>query len=175
MKRAFALLAAMALTACSAPVQMDKATTAVTEFYQKQAAGDDEGIYNDAAPELRNSASLAQWKRLDDAVRAAVARGCAAPPTSATTWNVYYGTGGSRITLVYNRSCADGDLSEQFVYLMQDDEAKLAGYHVSGMALFPSNAPATTTTTNTTDTTTPAAPASPPATPQAPPTTTSST
>ena len=135
MRLVSAFLLAVTLAACSAPVDMEKTQAAVLDFHQKLTAGDDEGIYRGAAQGLRDATTLENWKHIDDLARAAMANHCAAPPTSPTTWNVFYGTGGQRITLIYSRTCGSGDLVENFVYQLENGEPKLLGYHISGNAL----------------------------------------
>jgi hypothetical protein len=152
MKTFGALLMLLAVCACSAPVDLSRANAAVVEFHRRQAANDDQGIYSSAAPAFRNAATLSDLARLNDAARAAIARGCSAPPSDPTTWNVFYGTGGQRITVVYTRSCNAGDLTETFVLAEDQGVLKLYGYNIAGMALFPTGQqqPPTATSTATT-------------------------
>ncbi|MBS0386353.1 MAG: hypothetical protein JSS00_13515 [Proteobacteria bacterium] len=155
------ILTATTLCACSAAVDVGQASQAVAEFRRLQAAGSDEALYSNASPVFRNSATFADFKRIEDAVRAAIARGCEAPPADAMSWNTFYGTGGERVTMVYRRNCADGDLTETFVFVMDRGTLKLGGYQVGGMALFPPSASSTPPAGAQTTTTTPAPSATP--------------
>lgn len=129
------LCALVTMSGCVSQTNWAVIETAVSEFHARQARGEDQMIYEDAAPALRQSASLADLQRLNGAVRAV--SGCGEPARDPAQWNSTQGTGGHLITVVYNRTCAGGPLVESFVFQMTGGGAKLQGYNVSGMALFP--------------------------------------
>jgi hypothetical protein len=130
---------------------------AVAVFHQRQAGGQDADVYREAAQDFRGASSLSDFTRLNDAVRRAAA-GCEPPQRNPSAWNVNRSTSGHFITVSYQRTCPSGPLAEQFTFRMDGGTPRLAGYHISGMALFPP-APAAPAT--------PAAQESPPA-PDAP-------
>lgn len=141
------LCALAAFGGCVSQTNWAVIETAVAEFHARQARGEDQTIYEDAAPALRDAASLSDLQRLNTAVRAVA--GCGAPTRDPAQWNSTQGTGGHIIVVVYNRTCAGGPLAETFTFRMTGGAAKLQGYNVSGMALFPT-APTAAPQTETT-------------------------
>ena len=144
--RAFlALACGLALAACNSAADTSAVQRAVHAFHEKQAAGDDRGLYDAAAPSFRQAGSFDDFVRVETAARAAMANGCPPAPENYSSWNVFYGTGGGRVSLTYQRQCAHGDLVENFSYAIEKTGPQLTGYQVSGMALFPT-APQSTPT-----------------------------
>lgn len=145
-KRLVLSMAAGALaSACMSPTDFSAVERAAAQFHDLQARGDDNAIYQAASPEFRASSRLEDLARIDNAVR--TIRGCQAPARDPNTWNNNINTSGHFITVVYNRQCADGPLAETFVFQVTGNQALLAGYNASGMALFPSAPPGPATTT----------------------------
>ncbi|MES1157056.1 MAG: hypothetical protein ABUL73_04665 [Alphaproteobacteria bacterium] len=137
MRAISALACVTALASCSAPADTAAVQRAVHEFHDKQTASDDRALYDAAAPAFRQAASFDDFVRLENAARAAIANGCPPAPETYSSWNVNYGTGGNSVSLTYQRQCAHGDLVENFTYALEKSGPLLAGYQVSGMALFP--------------------------------------
>ena len=142
-KRLILSIVALA-SACMSPTDFAVVERAAAQFHDLQARGDDNAIYQAASPELRASSRLEDLTRIGNAVRNI--RGCQAPARDPNTWNNNIDTSGHFITVVYNRQCADGPLVETFVFRVTGQQALLAGYHASGMALFPASPPSPATT-----------------------------
>jgi hypothetical protein len=123
---------------------------AVAQFHELQARGDDAAIYAAAAPEFRQNASADALARINTAGRNV--KGCAAPARDPAGWNNSMNTRGHFITLTYNRQCADGPLTETFVFRVNGAHVDLFGYNAAGLALFPAAAPAQATASTTTAT-----------------------
>lgn len=124
------------LASCMSQADTAGVEAAAARFHDMQAAGDDNGIYQAAAPGFRQGARLEDVARLNSAVRNV--RGCGAPTRDQSTFNNTMNTSGHFITVVYNRTCTDGPLLETFVFILNGSTAQLYNYNVSGMALFPS-------------------------------------
>jgi hypothetical protein len=135
---AFALAAVGLAAACMSQADTSAVEAAAAEFHQLQAQGGDAAILEAASPGFRASARLEDLARLNAAVRAV--QGCSAPARNPNVWNNNMNTSGHFISVVYNRTCTGGDLTENFVFSVSGAEAKLHGYNVSGMALFPAAA-----------------------------------
>jgi hypothetical protein len=132
---ALALGAAALVSACMSQTDLTAVEAAVVEFHEQQAQGNDAAILEAASPGFRASARLEDLARLNAAVRGV--EGCSAPVRNPNIWNNNVNTSGHYITVVYNRTCTGGDLTENFVFLVNGSDARLYGYNVSGMALFP--------------------------------------
>jgi hypothetical protein len=131
----FALAAAGLAAACMSQADTSAVEAAAAEFHQRQAQGEDAAIFEAASPGFRASARVEDLTRLNAVVRAV--QGCNAPTRNPNIWNNNMNTSGHYISVVYNRTCAGGDLTENFVFVVNGNEALLYGYNVSGMALFP--------------------------------------
>lgn len=128
------IVAGALASACMSPTDFAPVERAAAQFHDLQARGDDNAIYLAAAPEFRAGSRLEDLVRIDSAVRNI--RGCQAPARDPNTWNNNINTSGHFITVVYNRQCADGPLAETFVFRVSGEQASLAAYNASGMALF---------------------------------------
>jgi hypothetical protein len=128
--------AALGLFGCGSPQDMTAIESAVVAFHEQQLLGDDVGILREAAADLRDTAPLPEFTRLNDAVRN-VAPTCDAPVRDRANANFNRSTSGYFITVHYNRTCAGGPLTETFLFRMTQYQPRLAGYHIGGMALFP--------------------------------------
>jgi hypothetical protein len=166
---ALALAAAGLAAACMSQADTSAVEAPAAEFPAQQAQGADAAIYEAASPTFRASARVEDLARLNAAVRAV--EGCSAPARNPNIWNNNMNTSGHFISVVYNRTCTGGDLTENFVFQVNGSDALLHGYNVSGMALFPAApapaaAPATTEYGSTPPAVTDGAPTeSPPQTP----------
>ena len=139
------IVAGALASACMSPTDFSAVERAAAQFHDLQARGDDNAIYQAASPEFRASSQLQDLARIDNAVRNI--RGCQAAARDPNNWNNNVNTSGHFITVVYNRQCADGPLVERFVFRVTGDQALLAGYNASGMALFPPAPPSPAATT----------------------------
>lgn len=142
-----ALMAGGVAAGCMSQADTSAVEAAAAEFHRLQAQGDDAAIFEAGSPAFRARATVENLARLNNVVRAA--QGCSAPVRNPNVWNNNVTTSGHFITVVYNRTCDGGEMTENFVFVVSDGAAKLNGYNVSGMALFPTAAPATEATTET--------------------------
>lgn len=134
------VIACVLLSACMSQQDTASVEAAADRFHAHQAAGEDQAIYDEASSGFRDAARVEDLARLNAAVRGAA--GCGAPARNPNAWNNTINTSGHFITLVYDRQCDGGPLTETFVFIVQGEQALLQNYNVAGMALFPTLAPA---------------------------------
>lgn len=133
--RICALAIAALAAACTPPPDMPTIEAEIASFHQLQASGDDRAGYRALASDFRNATDLETFTRLNDAVRNA--QGCGPPVRDPVQWRSNMTTNGTFVTVVYNRECTGGLLTESFVMRATPAGPKVAGYHIGGMALFP--------------------------------------
>lgn len=151
---AIAAAACVILTGCMVGEQdLSGVKAAVVTFHERQAAGQDELIYSESTQVMRAAATQDNLTRLNTVVRAALPN-CPPAPPEPEGFRWFAGTGGTTVTVQYSRACSTGDLTEQFVFRLENGAAKLEGYNVQGMALFPATPAATTDTATAGATTT---------------------
>ena len=139
-----AMLAALVvLSACMSQENLASIDTAASHFFEQQAAGQDAEIVADSSQGFRDSATVEDLARLNGAVRAL--RNCTAPARDPANWRSNQTTSGHFVTVVYDRECESGGLTETITFQIIGDRAILHGYNVAGMALFPAAAPTTET------------------------------
>jgi hypothetical protein len=156
----------LALAGCISPTDMAAVETAAATFHQRQQAGDDAANYGDAVDAFKTALTEPDFARIEAAVRAAPS--CGAPTRDPNNFRTNASTSGTFVTVVYNRTCANGPISETLTFQIIAGAPKLAGYFVGGMALFPAAAP--TATSAPPAEAKPDAPAATPAPPPASPT-----
>lgn len=126
------VLSALFLTACSVSADTGAARAAVTRFHEQLDAGQLDAIYDDAADELKSSATRAKFVALLEAVHRKLG---AMRSSKERGWFASYRASGALITLTFATAFERGDATEQFVYRMHGSEARLAGYHINSDAL----------------------------------------
>lgn len=109
---------------------------AIAEFHARQAAGDDVEIYRAGSRDFKTSTTVAQLARLNDAVR--IAEGCSPPQRDKFNISTSVSTAGSFVTVLYVRTCARGQIAEQFLMRLGSDGPELEGYHIGGEAILAS-------------------------------------
>jgi len=129
---ALLLLPALLLLGCSMSKDAEIAETKVPEFHSLLDSGQFSEIYLASADELKKVSKEADFVALLDAVHRKLGK---KKSSERQTWNVNYNTSGIFVTLTYKTVYSEGDASEQFVYRLQDGDAKLAGYHVNSNVL----------------------------------------
>ncbi|MEZ6023084.1 MAG: hypothetical protein R3C16_06665 [Hyphomonadaceae bacterium] len=143
LKVAQPLLFALMLAGCMSPVDLSMVEAAAAQFHQRQAAGDDRAIYDNADPAFRSAAEFAVLERVNGAVRNA--QGCGAPSRDPASWTSTVNTSGHFITVVYGRQCAEGAITETMVFRVSEGGAALLNYNANGIPLMarePAPAPA---------------------------------
>lgn len=155
--------ALLGLGACMSQENMGAIEAAASRFYDLQSTRQDAEIVADATQGFRDAATVADIVRLNDAVRAA--QNCTTPVRDQANWRSSQTTNGHFVVVTYRRQCDGGEMVDTFTFQMVGDRAILHGYHVAGMALFPTTQPtppppATPEAAATTETPAPTAPAS---------------
>jgi len=89
-------------------------------------------IYAAAAEDLTSKATEQQFTELLDAVNRKLGK---VKTTQRSGWKVNYSPSGNYVTLVYKTTYEQGEADEQFVYRMQQKDARLACYHINSNAL----------------------------------------
>ena len=120
------------LAACSAGQDKVTAENGVAEFRRMMDAGRYGEIYSGAAADFRQASSEQTALRFLEMV------GTRLGPVRQSTqqgWNVNMGTGGHMVTLNYATEFTRGRGTESFVFRVEGERAKLAGYHVNSMDL----------------------------------------
>lgn len=123
---------AMLLGACSGGASTEAAEKGVVSFHQDMDAGKYVEIYDASTSDLTSTISREDFAKLLDAFHRKLG-----PFRSGKTisWNVNFGTGGNYVTLQREAQFGRGPGTEEFVFKVEDDRAKLAGYHVNSNLL----------------------------------------
>jgi hypothetical protein len=126
------------LASCSAGQDRAVAESGVAEFRRMMDAGRYREIYSGAAADFRQVSSEQTALRFLEMVGTRLG-----PVRQATQqgWNVNVGTGGHMVTLNYATEFTRGRGTESFVFRVEGERAKLAGYHVNSMDLMMGDAP----------------------------------
>ena len=121
---------ALLTSGCLGQADAKKADDATARFYQLVAAKQYQTVYDEAAVDLKNSTSAADFiavmQRIDTNMGA-----CQAPVkrldihTNATSAGFFRDQG-------YSRACANGTLNETVTIVVRDGVAKVAGYRFAG-------------------------------------------
>lgn len=124
---------AVALVAgCSAAVDRRPAEDAVRTFHARLDAGQYDAIYAEAARDLREGASR---EAVVGQLAAVHARLGVTRTWQPLGWHLKFGMKSALLTLDYATTYASGPATEQFVYRMTGDEARLVSWHLRSGAL----------------------------------------
>lgn len=127
-----AVLGFALLAGCSMSKDVALAQAQIPVFHSELDAGSFHEIYATSATDLQKVASEEDFSKLLEAVH----RKLGNVKTSAQeTLNIATTTSGTFVTVVNKSKFEQGDGDEQFVYRIDQGVAKLAGYHISSMAL----------------------------------------
>ena len=122
----------LALVGCSASADMSTAEAAVPKFHEMLDAAQFDDIYAQSGDAMKSASSQADFTALLAAVHRKLGN---TKSSTKAGWGVNYQTSGTWVTLNYKTIYAGGDAQEQFVFLVKDKSALLAGYHVNSNAL----------------------------------------
>jgi hypothetical protein len=128
--RALGILA-MALGLVTQGCSMADTSAAEAEVAKFHAAlGDSRSgeIYAAATEEFTSKATEQQFTELLDAVNRKLGK---VKTTQLSSWKVNYVTSGHYVVLVYRTTYEQGEADEQFIYRMQQKDARLVGYHIN--------------------------------------------
>lgn len=123
---------AAALGGCSFGKDVPIAEKAADAFHAQLDAGQFDAIYAGGSADLKATAKPADMTALLSAVH----RKMGAFKSGKTAgWNDNVTTDGHMITLNYSATYQNGAASEEFVYRMDNGQARLAGYHINSNQL----------------------------------------
>lgn len=147
--KAVAVIASIAVgvAACASPEDMGAIESTADEFYTRLAAGDAKAIHETAAEAYRQTTSFEQSERLVAFFKPRL-ESCEAPIRIKNNVTTNYSTAGNFITVVYQRQCPLGPVTETLTFQVKDNVATLAGFNISGDQLMtePPSAPETAPT-----------------------------
>jgi len=125
--------AAILLAACSqTPIDTSAAERGVAQFRRLMEAQDYGAIYAGAASEFRQTGSEATALRFLEAVATRLGR---VRESTRQGWRYTVNGTGSFVSLSYATTFARGRGTEEFVFRMDGQQARLAGYNINSMDL----------------------------------------
>jgi len=131
------LIGALALAGagCSAGTDIATAEREVQRFHELAADQEFSRIYEQSTDEFKRAATPEQFRSILEMIDERLGR---VRRTNRDGWHVNYTGAGKIVTLTYNTQFERGRGTEQFVYRINNDRARLLGFHVNSDAL---NAP----------------------------------
>jgi hypothetical protein len=132
-------LALLSVAGCVSESSWAAIERAASEFHERQANGDDQAIFDAASQGFRDNSTVSDLRRLNEAVRRL--SDCTASVRDSRQWRSNQTTAGHFVMTVYTRSCPGGELVETLTFSIEAGAARLHGYNVAGMALFPPEQP----------------------------------
>jgi hypothetical protein len=122
-------LIALALAACSKPVEIDPdiPEQVVPQFHMALNEGRFADIYNSAADDLKKRESEKDFVARLQSVSARMGQ---ISGTNRQEWKAREKSGDILVTLSYKSTYAAGEAAEEFVIRMHDNTSKIADYHV---------------------------------------------
>lgn len=130
--RSLVWLSPLLLAGCSASANIDAAKAGVQQFHDLLNAGQLQAVYDQSDQVLKTAATPDRLIGILSAVHRKLG---AAGQSTLENWNVNYTTSGQFVTLTYKTTFASGPGDENFVYKIDGNVAKLAGYHINADAL----------------------------------------
>lgn len=124
--------AGLLVAGCSSGTDMTLAENGVATFHDQLDAANYDAIWNSAAPGFREGTPKSDYTKFMSAIHTKLGK---VKSTDRQGWHVNYGTGGKAVTLSYATEFEKGAGVEQFVYLLEDDKARLFSYNVNSRAL----------------------------------------
>jgi hypothetical protein len=129
-RRLMTLAPLVLMAGCLNHADTQKADDATARFFQLAAAKDYQTIYDEAAPELKNSISEGDFAAMMQ--RIAANMGTCQPPVKRFDIHINAENGAVFRDQGYTRTCTGGRLNDDVDIALRDGTAKLAGYHVGG-------------------------------------------
>lgn len=126
------IVATLVLAACTGGQSRQAAEAGVGEFHRQYNAANDHAIYAGASQQFRNSDSEQHFLEIIGAVRARLGQ---MQHADEGGWHLNYNNGVTTMTLNYNTGFEHGAATEQFVYLIENDGAKLLSWDLHSDAL----------------------------------------
>jgi len=127
------LIVMVSVTACSS-LRNGKATSekAVSKFHDQLNSGQFQEIYAQTDEGFRKATSEQETIAYLEAVHRKLGDERNAEQVG---WRVFATTGGAQVSLVYETDFDDGKATEQFVFLVNGDEARLFKYNIESPTL----------------------------------------
>src|SRR5438128_2155312 len=117
---------------CGGNESKTTAERAVPQFHESYNTNQFDAIYQAADDQFRSATSKKDYYDFMSAVRRKLGR---AKSSDLQSWNVFLGTSGRRITLVYQTQFDEGQATERFVFVNSAAGIKLLGYNVNSRLL----------------------------------------
>jgi hypothetical protein len=121
------ILGAVALSGCNAVSDTKAAEQGVVALHQAFDAGQFATVYDESAPEMKNSISRDAFASTFGGI---YGRTGAFKSGKTTGWKVNYGTDGNMVALNRDARFQNARGTEEFVFRVKGGKAVLAGYHV---------------------------------------------
>lgn len=122
----------LALGACSLGQNVKLADGSIAQFHQALNAGQFQPIYRHSAPDLKAVTSEDKMVALLGAVHRKLG---AFKSGTSQGWNENLTPAGHFVTISYAATYEKGQASEQFVYRIGNNQAKLVSYNINSDAL----------------------------------------
>lgn len=128
------LIGVLALTGagCSAGTDIAAAEREVQRFHEFAADQEIDRIYERSTDEFKRAATPEQFRSILEVIDERLGR---VRRTNRQGWHVNYTGAGNVVTLTYDTQFERGRGTEQFVYRINNDRARLLGFHVNSDAL----------------------------------------
>jgi hypothetical protein len=120
------------ITSCSVTKGKEIGERAVAQFHDQFNAGQYHDIYSQTDEGFRKGTSESDTLALFDAMHRKLGT---VKHTTQTEWHVNATTAGTVVTLAYNTEFTEGNATEQFVFYVSGDNARLFHYNVNSPLL----------------------------------------
>lgn len=127
-----AAVALFCLAGCSPTQDIATAKAGITAFHKKMDAEDYDGIYQATDPIFKTASPQAGFKPVLLAIHRKLGK---FQSGAVAGWNDNITPTGHFISLNYSAKYERGDATENFVYRVDGQQTRLAGYHVTSNAL----------------------------------------
>jgi hypothetical protein len=132
----FVSLCAMSLVClvagCGAKQDIANSDTAVAQFHARLNAGNFDQIYTESDTAMKNASSQEKFVTLLEAIHRKLG---SAKSADRQSFFMNYGTSGKSLRLTYSTHYDADNATEEFVFHVDGNDIRLAGYHISPEAL----------------------------------------
>ena len=122
----------LAVAGCGGKQQIANAEAAVTQFHAELNAGNFDHIYTDSDAAMKNASSQEKFVALLNAIHRKLG---AAKSANRQSFFMNYGTSGKFLRLTYATQYDADSATEEFVFHIDGNNVRLAGYHINSEAL----------------------------------------
>jgi len=117
---------------CGAKQDIANAEAAVTQFHAQLNAGNFDQIYTQSDAAMKNASSQEKFVALLDAIHRKLG---AVKSANRQSFFMNYGTSGKSLRLTYTTQYDADNATEEFVFHVNGNDVRLAGYHINSEAL----------------------------------------